>query len=147
MVMQYSSDGMHLTEGFEKCELVPYQDSAGVWTNGWGNTHGVVPGRQITQFKADADLMVNIQSAANTVNSLVKIRLTQHQFDALTDFCFNIGGSAFADSTMLKMLNAGNLDGAKDQFARWDMAGGVHLLGLQRRRAGESDLYETPDEA
>lgn len=142
--MIYSSDGMHLTEGFEKCELMPYQDSAGVWTNGWGNTHGVVPGQQITQFKADADLMVNVQSAADIVNKLVKVPLSQHQFDALVDFCFNAGNAAFAGSTMRRLLNAGDYDGADRQFCRWDVAGGVHLLGLQRRRAGESNLYETP---
>lgn len=143
--MIYSTDGMHLTEGFEKCALMPYLDSGGVPTNGWGNTHGVVMGQPITQFKADADLLVNVQSAADTVNKLVKVPLSQHQFDALTDFCFNAGNTAFAGSTMLRMLNAGDYDGADKQFARWDMAGGVHLLGLQRRRAGESELYETPD--
>lgn len=145
MNMQYSKDGLHLTQGFEKCALLPYWDAQGkVWTNGWGNTHGVVPGQPITQFKADADLLVNVQSAVDTVNRLVKVPLTQHQFDALVDFCFNAGNTAFAGSTLLRMLNAGDYDGASKQFARWDVAGGVHLLGLQRRRAGELQLWETP---
>jgi lysozyme len=142
--MLYGKDGLHLTQGFEKCRLVPYKDSGGVWTNGWGNTHGVVPGQAITQFKADADLLVNVQSAVDTVNRLVKVPLTQHQFDALVDFCFNAGEPNFASSTLLRILNAGDYDGAAKQFARWDVAGGVHLLGLQRRRAGETELYETP---
>lgn len=142
--MQYGKDGLHLTQGFEKCELMPYRDSGGVWTNGWGNTHGVVPGQAITQFKADADLLVNVQSAVDAVNRLVKVPLTQHQFDALVDFCFNAGNTAFAGSTMLRLLNAGDYDGAEKQFARWDMAGGDHLLGLRRRRAGESELFEAP---
>ncbi|USX19924.1 hypothetical protein NHH82_29525 [Oxalobacteraceae bacterium OTU3REALA1] len=47
--MQYSSGGLALTEQFEGCELTAYQDAGGVWTNGYGNTHGVVPGSTITQ--------------------------------------------------------------------------------------------------
>jgi lysozyme len=141
--MQYSRDGLHLTQGFETCALMPYWDEQGkVWTDGWGNTHGVVPGRPITQFKADADLLVNVQSAVDAVNRLVKVPLTQHQFDALVDFCFNVGAGNLEKSTLLRLLNAGDYDAADKQFALWDMAGGVHLLGLRRRRAAESALFE-----
>ena len=84
--MQYSGAGLALTEDFEGCKLTAYQDSGGVWTNGYGNTHGVVPGSTITQEQAVADLHANIQSSVNDVNRLVTIQLSQGEFDALVDF-------------------------------------------------------------
>jgi len=142
MNMQYSSDGLHLTEGFESCRLVAYQDSKGVWTIGWGHTRGVQEGDTCTQAQADAWLLEDVQEAVDAVNRLVTVALTQHQFDALVDFCFNAGQGNFASSTMLRMVNAGDEAGADQQFARWDMCGGVHLYGLARRRAGEAELFE-----
>ncbi len=142
MNMQYSSDGLHLTEGFESCRLAAYQDSKGVWTIGWGHTRGVKEGDTCTQEQADAWLLEDVQEAVDAVNRFVTAPLTQHQFDALVDFCFNAGQGNFASSTMLRLLNAGDYEAADQQFARWDMCGGVHLYGLARRRAGEAELFE-----
>ncbi len=142
MDMQYSQSGLHLTESFEGDVLTAYRDSGGIWTNGYGNTHGVVPGSTITQAQAEADLRANIQSAVNVVNRLVTVSLTQSQFDALVDFTFNAGAGNFASSTMLRKLNAGDKAGADAEFARWDMCGGAHLAGLARRRAAEADEFE-----
>jgi len=139
--MQYSRDGLHLTESFEGCRLDAYQDSVGVWTNGYGNTHGVVPGSTITQEQAEADLQANVQNAVNTVNRLVKVPLTQKQFDSLVDFVFNAGAGNFASSTMLKDLNGGRFLLADQEFKKWDMAGGAHLAGLARRRAAEAAMF------
>ena len=141
--MQYSRDGLHLTESFESCVLAAYYDSAGVLTNGWGNTHGVVPGSTITQEQADADLQANVQNAVNAVNRLVNSPqpLTQHQFDALVDFTFNAGVGNFASSTLLRDIKAGRFMLADLEFKRWDMAGGAHLAGLARRRAAEAAMF------
>lgn len=146
MNMQYSRDGLHLTEGFEQCRLVPYLDSAGILTNGWGNTHGVIPGVPITQAQADADLLENVQNAVNAVNRLVTTPLTQHQFDACVDFVFNAGQGNFASSTLLRDLNDGRYLLAAQEFKRWDMAGGAHLAGLARRRQAEADLFMEPED-
>lgn len=147
MNMQYSLSGLHLTEIGEGCVLKPYPDSGGVWTDGYGNTHGVIPhGPPITQAKAEADLTANIQTAVNTVNRLVTVHLTQHQFDALVDFVFNAGAGNFVSSTLLRLLNSGDYAGADAQFARWDMAGGAHIAGLAHRRAMEAGEFDQPDE-
>lgn len=137
MTCDFSYTGEKLTEGFEGCRLTPYQDVRGVWTDGYGNTHGVVPGFDITQEKADADLVRNIQWAAACVNAHVEWPITQSEFDALVDFTFNIGGPAFSTSTMLKKINAGDLLGASVEFERWDMAGGHFVAGLLNRRMAE----------
>lgn len=137
MNMVYSLTGEHLTEQFEACRLVAYQDSKGIWTLGWGHTRGVKPGDTCTYAQADAWLLEDIQTAADDVNRLVTVTLTQPEFDSLTDFCFNAGGGNFAASTMLKLLNSGNYAGAAEQFTRWDFAGGVQVAGLLRRRLAE----------
>lgn len=136
--LQYSGSGLKLTESFEGYRLTPYQDIRGVWTNGYGNTHGVVPGGPpITQLQAEQDLLNNVQWAANTVRALVTIALTQGEFDALVDFVFNVGSGNFASSTLLKDLNANNLAAAADEFPKWDLAAGQVVAGLLRRRMAE----------
>lgn len=146
MNMQYGKDGMALTESFEKCRLMPYQDPAGIWTNGWGNTHRVMPGVAITQEQADADLLANVADAVDCVNDCVTVPLTQDQFDALVDFSFNAGTGAFMNSTLLKKLNAGDYAGAEDGMAAWDKitVNGklVPCRGLDNRRSAEQALFE-----
>ena len=140
-VMVYSKSGLHLTEGFEGCKLVPYQDSAGVWTNGYGNTHNVDPHEAISQEQAEADLQSNVQWAALIVNARVTVELTQEEFDALVDFVFNVGSGNFESSTLLKLLNQGNFAAAAEEFHKWDKAGGVGVAGLLRRRLAEADEF------
>ncbi len=144
MSMIYSKSGLQLTESFEGCRLTAYQDVKGVWTIGVGHTGpGVYEGLIITQDQADAWLLQDVQNAVNHVNSLVTVQLTQPEFDALVDFCFNVGCGAFAGSTMLKLLNAGDYAGAADQFERWDKSGGRVIAGLLRRRQTEVQEFNS----
>jgi lysozyme len=140
--MNYSKDGLKLTEGFESCRLVAYPDVKGVITIGWGHTPAYV-GQTCTQEQADAWLLADVQTAVSAVNRLVKTPLTQHEFDALVDFNFNCGVTAFAGSTMLKLLNQGNHAGAAAQFQAWDHAAGKVVAGLLRRRQAEEKEFET----
>ena len=128
--MTYSKAGIQLTERFEGCRLAAYPDTGGVWTIGYGHTHGVHPGMTCT-------LEQDIQAAADAVNRLVQISLKQPEFDALVDFVFNLGAGAFARSTMLKDINAGNLAAAALQFPLWDRDAGRVLAGLLHRRLAE----------
>lgn len=139
--MAYSQTGTLLTQGFEQCRLIPYRDSKGVWTNGWGNTHGVIPGLLITQEQADADLAGNLKGAVYEVNHYVAIDLSQPEFDALVDFVFNLGAGNFESSTLLRLINVGDLAGAAEQFERWDRCDGTVLAGLLRRRVAEKQEF------
>ncbi|HVW78097.1 MAG TPA: lysozyme [Alloacidobacterium sp.] len=139
----YSRDGLALTEQFEGCRLIAYQDQVGVWTIGYGHTGtGVVAGLTITQDQAEALLASDIAAAAAYVNQVVTIALVQEEFDALVDFVFNLGRGAFAGSTLLRDLNAGNFTTAAAQFDLWDHAGGQVVAGLLRRRQAETALFE-----
>lgn len=141
MNMSYGKDGMDLTEGFEQCRLMPYRDSKGVPTDGWGNTHRVVMGVAITQEKADSDLLANVQDCVDCVNDNVTVPLSQDEFDALVDFCFNCGCGAFKGSTLLRVLNTGDYQGAEEQIAVWNKCAGVVLQGLINRRTAEQALF------
>jgi lysozyme len=137
--MNYSKSGLQLTERFEGCKLSAYQDSKGVWTIGYGHTLGVKPGMTVTQGDAELWLQVDVKIAERTVNRLVRVTLTQPEFDALVDFEFNTGH--LMGSTLLRLLNAGDFAGAAAQFERWDHAGGVELAGLLRRRQAEAEEF------
>jgi len=140
--MQYSKQGLALTEGFESCRLTAYQDVKGVWTIGYGHTGSdVTEGLTWTQDQADTALVCDTQHAVNTVNRLVTIELSQTAFDALVDFVFNVGSGNFAGSTMLKLINSGNLDAAAEEFSKWDHASGQVISGLLRRREAEVNEF------
>lgn len=141
--MNYSDKGMALTEGFEDLRLTAYKDIVGVWTNGYGNTHGVVPGSTITTDQAISDLRDNIAGAEYVVNRVVTVPLTQGQFDALVDFVFNLGAGSFQSSTLLRKLNAKDYVGAALEFNKWNHAGGQVVNGLTRRRQVEVDLFNS----
>lgn len=142
--MEYSPDGLKLTESFEGCRLQAYLDSVGVPTIGYGHTHGVTMGMTCTQEQADAWLQEDVQGAVQVVNNLVTVPLTQQQFDALVDFTFNLGTGALQHSTLLRLLNSGDYQGAAGEFEKWDKAGGKVLPGLLRRRQAERDMFNTP---
>jgi lysozyme len=142
--MQYSENGLLLTEGAEGIRFVAYLDSRGVPTIGYGHTAGVKIGDICTQEQADEWLAQDVQTAVRDVNSLVIAPLTQGEFDALVDFVFNEGIGHFAASTMLTLLNAGDYAGAANQFDRWDLAGGQVVAGLLRRRNAEVAEFNDP---
>jgi lysozyme len=139
--MNYSNDGLHLTEQFEGCRLVAYQDQVRVWTIGYGHTKGVYEGMTCTMEQAEKWLRIDVEDAEHAVNDLVKVPLSQKQFDALVDFVFNLGIGNFAKSTLLRLVNASNFKYASKEFERWNRAGGIVRAGLTRRRLAEKDLF------
>lgn len=141
--MDYSLKGKELTESFEGCRLTAYQDQIGRWTIGYGHTAGVYPGMVCTQEQADAWLIADIAWAVALVNHIVKVTLTQGEFDALVDFTFNLGSGNFQSSTLLKLVNQGDMEDAAKQFEQWDHAGGKVVAGLLRRRQAEAAEFTT----
>jgi lysozyme len=142
--MNYSKSGLKLTEGFEGLRLQAYQDSAGVWTIGYGHTGDVYQGMEITQLQAEQFLLADVQLAVHCVNQAVAVVLSQSEFDALVDFVFNVGSGNFVKSTLLKDLNAHNFADAAKQFLVWNKAGGQVLAGLMHRRTAEAQLFQAP---
>lgn len=140
--MTTSEAGIGLIKSFESCRLVAYRDVVGVWTIGYGSTVDVAPGMQITQAQADERLKADLKDAERAVNDTVKVPLEQCEFDACVSLAFNIGGKAFKNSTLARLLNAGETEAAGLEFRRWDKAGGQVVAGLTRRRWAEQRLFE-----
>ena len=139
--MNISKKGIDLIKRFEGCRLKAYRCPAGVWTIGYGHTNNVRPDDIITQNDAEELLKRDLKVHEDNVKMVVKIALTQNQFDALVSFEYNVGYGAFANSTLLKLLNAGNYNGASKQFERWVYAGDRVLEGLVKRRKAERELF------
>lgn len=144
--MQISKTGIELIKRFEGLELKAYQDSVGVWTIGYGwaqpvDGKKVGPGMMIDQATADRLLKCGVVQYEQGVNQLMKVKITQGQFDALVSFAYNLGLRSLSTSTLLRKLNAGDKQGAADEFGKWVNAGGVKLNGLVTRRAAERELF------
>lgn len=140
-MMRINEKGLALLKSFEDCRLKAYLCPAGVWTIGWGRTRGVKRGMVITQEQADADLQFDLAIYEKAVEQNVEVALTPNQFSALAMFVYNIGEANFKSSTLLKKLNAGDYQGAADEFPRWNKVKRVVVNGLTRRRAAERDLF------
>lgn len=142
--------GIDLVKHFEAFYPKAYQDEVGIWTIGWGHTglhhnDGTVHrGRTITEEEGEALLKYDMNVFERRVDRLIDVDLTDDQYAALVSFDFNTGG--LEGSTLRKLLNTGDYDGAAKQFMRWDKAGGRRLKGLTRRRISEKRLFQGEDD-
>lgn len=126
---------------FEGLRLTAYKCPAGIWTIGFGHTKEVKMGQTITKAQAETLLRGDLLPCEEYVRGL-NLELTQGQFDALVDFCFNLGTAALQRSTLLqKVRTKADEQTIRGEFAKWVNAGGVRLQGLVKRRAWEADRY------
>lgn len=147
--MYISKNGLEHIKLFEGLRLKAYRCSAGIWTIGYGHTKGVYPGMTITQELADKFLVDDVWNFEREVDSLLKVPVTQGQFDALVSFAFNVGSDidedtipeGLGDSTLLRLLNAGDVAGAAAEFPKWNRSKGRVIDGLTRRRLAEQALF------
>jgi len=144
--MHVSPSGVDLICNFEGLRLKAYDDGVGVWTIGFGTTKypngiRVKKGDTCTLDQAKAYMQNDLKSFEQTVNNTVKVPLSQNQFDALVSLAYNIGSTAFKNSTLVRQLNEGNYKAAANQFNVWVNAGGKRMQGLVNRRAAERTLF------
>lgn len=136
----------------------PYQCPALLWTVGVGHvidpTHAKVPLADRKQLPIPAgwdrvlsndEIMDILKKDLNRfeqgVERLIKVPLTQGQFDALVSFSFNVGLGNLQNSTLRMKVNRGDFEGASEQFLVWTKAGGKVLKGLVTRRTDEQALF------
>lgn len=144
--MRTSVNGKSKIKAYEGLRLEAYLCSANVWTIGWGHTKGVKAGDRITIGQAEIFLTGDLVQYEKALNQLVKVPLNQNQFDALISLIFNIGITAFTDSTLLRKLNANDYLGASEQFLVWNKIAlnGIKKTsqGLSNRRQSEKELFD-----
>ena len=148
--MRMSADGLALVKEFEGLRLKAYKCPAAVWTIGYGHTSSAgipIVGSDMVISKEHAEeiLKKDMAQYEDGVRELVKIGITQGQFDALVDFAYNAGVGALAKSTLLKKVNAGKFDDVPAEFMKWTKGGGKELPGLVRRRRAEVKLWRGMD--
>ncbi|HTG15306.1 MAG TPA: lysozyme [Blastocatellia bacterium] len=154
--MQMSENGLELLKQWEGFKLNVYNDSAGLPTIGVGhlitqperNSGNIVINGVAVKYAGGltdqqvVDLLSqDVQPAEQSVNNGVKVPLNQNQFDALVSFTFNVGGGAFAGSTLLKVLNQKQYTEVPNQLLRWTKSGGNVVQGLVNRRQNEIKLW------
>ena len=145
--MQVSASGRAAIMQREGCRLSAYRDSVGVLTIGVGHTGRaslprVTPGMRISEVQADHILATDLAPFEASVSRAVKVRMTQHEFDACVSLAFNIGGGGFQGSTVVHKLNSGDRRGAADAFLLWEQP-----PELRDRRESERKQFLTPDAA
>lgn len=145
-----SPNGIKFIQGFEGFSTKAYDDGVGVWTIGWGtilyeNGTKVKRGDSITVERALELFMHDLSNFERAVQNLVKVPLTQNQYDALVSFTYNVGISALSGSSLLKKLNSGLYKEASNGLLAWNKGrvNGklVELKGLTRRRTAERELF------
>ena len=143
--MKPSEACIEFIKGFEGFRPTAYRCSAGVLTIGYGTTEFVEIGDTVTEEEACDLLRKDVQEAADAIDGLVDVELSQSQYDALTSWIYNCGRSAFQNSTLLKLLNSGHSpESVAAQLLRWDKSNGVVVSGLTRRRKAEYDMFLSP---
>jgi lysozyme len=97
--------------------------------------------RQFTMEEVNGILATDLQRFERGVESMVRVSLTQGQFDGLLSFSFNCGLGTLQRSTLRQKVLRGDMAGAAEEFLKYCMGGGKILKGLQNRRIDERALF------
>lgn len=124
---------------FEGVEYKPYKDVVGVLTVCYGHTGAdIIPTKTYSESECLALLEKDLSKVRKGVDPLIKVDIDDNTRAAIYSFAYNVGTGAFARSTMLKKLNAGDIAGACNELKRWTYAGGREWKGLITRREIEN---------
>lgn len=152
-VMKINAAGLTLIQEFEGFKANAYLDPVGIWTVGWGSTkidgRPVRRGDTVTPEKANSMMQGDLRSFERAVENALKKTPTENEFSAMVSLAYNIGGGAFAASSVVRKFNAGDIESAANAFLLW-RKGRVNgklvvLKGLERRRKAERKLFLEPD--
>ncbi|NEP75170.1 MULTISPECIES: lysozyme [Okeania] len=145
-----SQNCLNLIKKWEGLSLDAYLNSVEIWSIGYGTTEypdgkKVKQGDEISIEQARKFLQDKVDRVADEVNQLIRVSLTQNQFDALISFCYNVGIGTFKYSTLVEKLNQGDYQGAANELPKWNkvMVNGVKTIlpSLVDRRDDEKNLF------
>jgi len=145
--MKISTNGISLIESFEGFASKIYDDvghpAIGYGTDLLPEEEQKYKDKTITEEEATQLLASRLSKFEERINELVKVPLTQNQYDALCSFTYNVGAGGFANSTLLKKINNKDYAGAANEFSKWNKVNGKDHPGLTARRAKEKTLFLT----
>jgi lysozyme len=125
---------MAMVPANEGTVLRTYKDLGGVLTYCTGATENAQWGKTYTPGECAAQLDRDLARHAEGVMGCVHVPLTDGQKVAFTDTAFNIGVSAFCNSSMARKANAGDMAGACAALSLWVNVNGRPVAGLVKRR-------------
>lgn len=131
---------LSLVAYFEGERLAAYYDPVGIPTICFGHTATAKIGQTKTREECRDLLAEDLYKSWTAVERRAKVPLTDGQRAAFASFVYNVGEGAFAGSTLLRKLNAGDYVGACNELRRWVYAKGIKLPGLVKRREAEREL-------
>lgn len=129
-----------LVGGFEGLRTVAYKDPVGIPTACFGETKNIRMGMKFTKAECDGMLVQSLIAHEDGMQRCTKVDVPDSTHAALLSFTYNVGVGNYCGSTLVRKLNAGNIEGACDELLRWDRAKGIRLPGLTKRREAERDL-------
>ena len=143
--MKTSAAGLAALEQREGKRLTAYEDSRGIITIGVGHANtGIAPhfalGDTITEAECAALLAADVEPVEAAIATSIKVPLSQNEFDALVSLGFNVGIGGLKGSSVVKLLNLGNIAGAANAFRNWEKP-----AVLASRREAERTQFLTPD--
>lgn len=132
---------------FEGRTLTTYLDVNGVPTICNGITHGVKLNQTATNEQCDALIKTELGHSLQTVDQNVHVRLSVWQRAGLSSFAYNVGDSAFRRSSVLRNINANDIQKGCNDLLVWVYVGNKdcriaenNCAGIVRRRRAEREL-------
>lgn len=134
---------LSLIGGFEGVRTTAYRDVIGIPTICFGETRGVHIGDKATideckQMLGDRlikDFEPEMRSCINNPDAI-----PDKSYAAFLSLSYNIGSSAFCKSSVVKKINASDLEGACNSIMAFTKAKGKTIQGLVNRRKEERSL-------
>lgn len=127
--------GLLVAEGYRDTAYIPVPGD--VPTIGFGTTKNVRMGQRIEVTQALTSALIDVQRFEGAMKRCVTVPLHQYEYDAYVNLTYNIGEGAFCRSTLVRLLNREDYNGACKQILRWDKFKGRPLRGLTVRREKE----------
>ncbi len=147
-----SRDGIQLIVAEESFRSRTYLDVAGRATIGYG--HKIRPGESfpngVSKEEARQLFLADTREAQRAVQDLVKVPITQGQYNVLTSLAYNSGRGNFVNSDVLRRLNQGDYNGAADELLTFNrirvlrdgkLGPKVVNAGLTNRRRRERAIF------
>ena len=137
-----------LISNFEGFRSQAYQDQGGVWTLGYGMTSidekPVKSDDTITQEQAEFWLRNRILEDYNKLElyfSMNNITINDPQAASILSFAFNVGFTAFQNSSVAQALVSNDLSKIPECLLKWCNVNKTFNQGLYNRREKEAEAF------
>lgn len=134
--------GIAQFESYTDTAVIPVKGD--VPTVGFGTTRGVKMGDTTTPPRALVRLLADADEYSRAVKRCAPVPMYQYEFDSTVSFVYNVGPTAFCNSTMAKKFRSGDYQGACAEILRWTYFNGRDCKrpenrcgGLAKRRQAE----------